>query len=722
MEFGQRPKHAHLEPLARLDRENVQLLALPGGGIQAFPKRGRVIWFNSYPETDLGVHYFFQVRESPTFDSGKPNSDRYTVDSNSFLPQEVDEIFNGVGTRTELRERFARTTVDSLMSPNRAYAQLSSSEIAGPIPFARGEHGLRLDISRLDELPLNVYRYPGSCLKWRTHVLTPPNWDRGGRLRQIDWAGPEKVLVRTLRLLKQFDKQHTEDMEFSRAALQMLEDRINDYPLSSLERQRLETSRIFLDGLQSDNRIAKAYIQHIATLPKFKEDIEAKLKEQEETILEDARKQAAELVQHAKSEVSAIESRRQDLVQEIGKQQTELASLESKVATARRELAQAVERDAAAVQAALETRLLEIADQPHAWLANIAVLKAGLGPQLVSAQMARGTTVTRPRLMPVIQQAWHEHGNPIEDIKGLHRTLRRAVKSQDVTNRVLAAALTGTVPVFSGSDSLATADIFARSVAADRVIRVGIAPGWTTPAQLFLDSRPGEPVVPAAHGLMDALLYAQQHDGDLMVIILEGVNRSAIDLYLLPILHLYSGDRPFLPLFRPELAEQCDGFAGLGTLRWPANVLMIATEADEVHELAALPIPPSVWGYTAHVPATAKLLSMSRDPALTEVPTPLWRQWGTCSDAPNPIQQEIEGILEALEECFLPVAPVAVHQLRRCASLSSKLPGIKQQDLVALWLARPIMELRLEDAKTVLEAHDVWPADAAVGGPGCTRN
>lgn len=547
-------------------------------------------------------------------------------------------------------------------------------------------------------------------------MLIPATWDRGGRTRQIDWANPVTVLARTLELLKRFDCQYADDLKFSRNALAALSERLDGHQMSQLDKQRIETSMRFIDALQGDTRVANAFIGHVAALPKFSEALKKRLRAQQDAILKDATNEAVSLVQQARGEASAIsmdaESRSRQLDEEIDQRRTKLTALEAKIAAAEEKLSQAVEQDSVTVQRALETRLLEIAERPHAWLADIAVLRAGLGPFSGRGATAQVSGTTRPHMRPMIRDCWRDHGVPIEDIKAIQRALRAVLGRRDV-NRILAATLAGVVPFLSGVDSISAAVAFARTIAAGRVVQIGIAPGLTTPPQLFLDSEPGELIVPAAHGLLDALLYARDHPDELLVVILEGANRSAIDLYLLPILAVYGGARPWLPLYRPELAAHCEEFASLAALQWPANVLLIATEADETQELAALPVPPSVWGWAASVPVMPNTRADPDDAQVTEVTVAQWREWSECPGGAGSLVEALEEILDTLHDDFsVQVTRAATQRMLHSTALGSRFPGFGLNDVIALWLARPIVAFGLDAAREELEARDAWPTTA----------
>jgi hypothetical protein len=104
--------------------------------------------------------------------------------------------------------------------------------------------------------------------------------------------------------------------------------------------------------------------------------------------------------------------------------------------------------------------------------------------------------------------------------------------------------------------------------------------------------------IPHASGLVDLLLHSPQTE-EFHLVVLEGLNRAAIDAYLLPLLACYAdawrenGARA-LPLFAPAAVTDDDPYATASCLRWSPNVLL----AGIVNEgIVTLSMPKAIWRY-----------------------------------------------------------------------------------------------------------------------------
>lgn len=126
---------ALLEPLARADDERSELQTLTSNVRKEFPNRGRVIWFNAPSDMLEGAHYFFEVKESLTFEPSRSNSDRFMAIGDHIEPHEPAVIVTGIRNGRDLQNRFARASFDALFSPRRIYVEIGTGEIAGPVPF-----------------------------------------------------------------------------------------------------------------------------------------------------------------------------------------------------------------------------------------------------------------------------------------------------------------------------------------------------------------------------------------------------------------------------------------------------------------------------------------------------------------------------------------------------------------------------------------------------------
>jgi hypothetical protein len=143
--------------------------------------------------------------------------------------------------------------------------------------------------------------------------------------------------------------------------------------------------------------------------------------------------------------------------------------------------------------------------------------------------------------------------------------------------------------------------------------------------------------IPHAAGLVDLLLFAQQPDqtDKLFLVVLEGVNRAAVDSYLLPILAEYRSalctvEGRALSLAHPAAFSAGDPYAVAARLRWPSNVLLAGTLTDGV---VRLPLPASLWNDACYIPVESLSNSMvqlqSAQAPRTSVAVHAWKEWRT---------------------------------------------------------------------------------------------
>jgi hypothetical protein len=199
--------------------------------------------------------------------------------------------------------------------------------------------------------------------------------------------------------------------------------------------------------------------------------------------------------------------------------------------------------------------------------------------------------------------------NPVTNIQAklvnaqdIFPILKDAFAQQDLTTEVAiflhATFQAGGFPVLVGERAQCAFDTYAHCVTDDRIMTVPVFPTLLEPAELFgwVDHN-AKCFLPHAAGLADFILEAQQHEDDLYLVVFEGINRSAIENYLQPLLTLYyegiNGDciHPF-PLFHPDAVHSSDRYATLARMQWPRNVLLAGTLSDGV---ATIPPPPSFW-------------------------------------------------------------------------------------------------------------------------------
>ncbi len=216
----------------------------------------------------------------------------------------------------------------------------------------------------------------------------------------------------------------------------------------------------------------------------------------------------------------------------------------------------------------------------------------------------------------------------------LRKRMQRVGLDESVTLALHAAFMSGLMPIVKGSGAMAALEAYAHVIAGGRLASLSIVPTIVQPADLFVVS-PADRQACIAHpaGLLDTVLFAQQPEqaDTLFLIVLEGINRSTVETYLLPLLQCYAtAQQPqahrYLPLFHPSLLPQDHPYAPAARLVWPKNVLLAGTVVEGI---ATLPLPAELWSYACliNVDARIDLHTASSSAARHSVTAHQWLTW-----------------------------------------------------------------------------------------------
>ncbi|GER89765.1 hypothetical protein KDW_39270 [Dictyobacter vulcani] len=201
--------------------------------------------------------------------------------------------------------------------------------------------------------------------------------------------------------------------------------------------------------------------------------------------------------------------------------------------------------------------------------------------------------------------------NPKETAKTIivhqkfHMEIRKAFTKQgfapNIATILHSSFLAGVVPTLVGEDAFSILQIYADLAARGRSLWIPISPTQILPTDLIGTVDIAHHIfVPHQSGLADLLLDAQEHTDNLYLVVLEGINKAAIDTYLMPLLTCYIESAAetqihSLHIFHPATVNDSDPYNTLHTLHWPKNVLLATTLADGV---SVFPPPPSFWDYS----------------------------------------------------------------------------------------------------------------------------
>ncbi len=176
------------------------------------------------------------------------------------------------------------------------------------------------------------------------------------------------------------------------------------------------------------------------------------------------------------------------------------------------------------------------------------------------------------------------------------------VNSKDV-RICIAALLTGLIPVFDGEDAISTLRVVAQILARGRVTLVSVPLTALSIPDLFGSIDRYQRAFIPSNGLADCILEARSHPDELVVAILEGVDRVPGLTTYVPLLRQYFESRQPtssqqsstpLPLFHPRAVAKGDPYLPLAQFSWPANLLLTATVDNELHS-HALPSVCDPW-------------------------------------------------------------------------------------------------------------------------------
>lgn len=661
-----------------------------------FPNRGLVTWFGPPDTARDGTVWQFRVEEQRTFDPANPHHDAFKIAPAPTPPVEILDL-RGVGDEEQVRLQVTQEGLELAFVPSaRVYLWVEDDCWIGPLHLVRSPESGRwvLDPQQQQrEMLSKVRAAPASQL---THLsvgarrlfLAPGGW-AGSRLGQVDWAPDEIVLKRVLRRLRKTDRAYTDALELTEKAIDRAVGVLSDAKALgadlSLDLQRLRRARSIVGSLVERQDLAKDVLRELLQIPSIQADIQAE---------QDRARQETE--EQVRAELEESLSRIKELRGQQSRLEKEIAALQAALAMQTDELA-----------AKVETRLAELMAQPGQALTDLAILRAALGIAAGSKPAAEAPASTRgagdgpvvpaslPPLPPSAASPKGEVAHLVDQAQ-LRQTLRKAFRAQAVPAQAVkfmhAAFLAGVMPVLAGIGASRALEAYAASVTGGRWLWMPISPTMLDASDLLGRPDPAaRRFVPAPGGLLDLLLRARGTD-DLYLVVLDGINRAAVDSYLTPLLACYANawqreQGRALPLFHPSAVSADDPYASAAWLPWPPNVLLAGTLSDGA---ATVPIPPSFWTSATLIPldvfggeagaAEGPAPAVLAGPSSPELPLAAvslgtWRSWRE-QVAGSPKVADASDVLKALQESGLSLpAELQVLCGRLCAAESTWFPA-----------------------------------------------
>ncbi len=305
-----------------------------------------------------------------------------------------------------------------------------------------------------------------------------------------------------------------------------------------------------------------------------------------------------------------------------------------------------------ALDTALTERLAELINRPEQLLADVAIFRAALSLSSFSQERSIDKTTTHEgsghQIYPQAS-SWFQPKVEVTLLRepdAVRKALRNAFRERGVPLRAAAvlhnAFLSGAMPVLAGSNAFEALSAYASCISSDRLLWLPISPTMLEPSDLLGKVDPTtRHFVPQPGGLIDLLLYAHT-TSDLYLVVLDGINRAAVDAYLSPILSCYkdawnSNYVRMLPLLNQYSIDSEDPYVSAAHLIWPPNVLIAGILTEGV---TTVPPPPAFWSsavllhldqYDENVMRIAPIAPVSSNTVgcltATTVSQETWQQW-----------------------------------------------------------------------------------------------
>jgi hypothetical protein len=587
---------------------------------EEFPNRGLVSWKGVQPSLELGTLWQFRV-ENQDFDPGNPQHDAFCVALGVSAAREVLDL-RPYGTAEDMRVLATESGIPLRFIPSETvFLCIAENTWVGPVHLHRAESGHWLVPGAQDGQPLPPLALNRAALAQDVQSLNIqgarqfliPSGQPGPRIGSIDWSPDATVLKRVLTRVRKQDAHLAETLQLTQKSIDHAAEIITANE-SVLQEQQIHRAAGIVHRMNEHTQASSEFITELLGVPAVARKI-------------DEAKQEAIRAAEASFEAKLTDERQlfEELLRKIAGSQQTLKGLDEQIAHHEEELRKQTDAISDETQARLQT----ILEKPASFLADIAIVKAALGlteqnghpvPKAGHSPEANGaTTSLHP---PVTHFAKWELGSQIQDAKQLRPLLNAAFHDAGfpiaMARTLHSAFACGRVPVLYGPDSYDVLKTYASRVAGARILWLPISPGLLEPSDLFGRTEPQSGrFAPRLGGLLDLMLEASKLDG-LCMVVLDGVNRSAVDAYLSPVIACYvdsqqeTGGRR-LAIAHPAALGSDNPYASLATLTWPENVLLAGVLANDV---ASLPPSLGFWLNSplvcvdakreAEVPGTAK--------------------------------------------------------------------------------------------------------------------
>lgn len=564
---------------------------------EEFPNRGIISWIGARPSLDEGSLWQFRV-EDQEFEQENPQHDAFRVAPGVGVVREVLDL-RRYGTADEIRGLVTDGGLSLNFLPSESiYLWVEDEQWVGPVRLQRRDptHWHLPPWQETQPLPPLPLHKPTTDIS-ELHIGSPrlflaPRAEPGVKLGLVDWSADAMVVKRVLTRLRKQDPKSSDVLQLTPKAIE-LAGQIVAGSDRYLQAQQIQRAAAVVAALGDDDERSKQLVEDMIELPSVAAGIEQA-------------KQDA--IRNAKiafdGEMTGEKERLLEVQKEIENSQKLLDELEAEVDRRRALLAEQIET----LGVEMESRLQAILEKPAKLLAEVGILRAALGSGRAVKACAESPAVQAAGPPPAVRFGkppspfanW-KLGEPIREAKQTRLALGAAVRSANVPLSVVQALhagfVAGGVPVLYGADSYNTLRAYASSITGGRLLWLPIPAGLLEASDLFGRTEPHTGRFAARPGgLADVMREAAKLPG-LVMVILDGLNHSAVEAYLSPVVACYAGEQMgeaarHLAIVHPSQLAEDDPYASLATLAWPPNVLLAGVLAKDV---TTIPPSPEFW-------------------------------------------------------------------------------------------------------------------------------
>ncbi len=224
-----------------------------------------------------------------------------------------------------------------------------------------------------------------------------------------------------------------------------------------------------------------------------------------------------------------------------------------------------------------------------------------------------------------------------------------------------AAFLAGLIPALAGDAAIPTLRTVAQITAHGRVAIVPVSLTALTTLDLFGAIDTHRRAFIPSNGLADCIFEAQAHPDELVIVVLEGVDRVPGMPTYVPLLRQYIKDRQHegctenktpINLFHPRAVTANDPYLKLSWFTWPSNVLLATLLDDDLHSLA---LPSICDRWLVHRETTLKEDAASSHktvPIYSSMTLERWRTWEEEVSTSTTNNTALQGSLDQRQKLF----------------------------------------------------------------------